>query len=194
MELGDGLGVGTDGGDGGDFHGCLVVQGRQHRRQPFGEHRLSRSGGTDEHHVVPSGGGHLESEPGFVLTADLSQVLLRRRGSRTFSRDAGSRNDALQALPLLVRRRRDVGCSVGGGDLVDMVGSQNLYPRHQCGFGSVVGGHHDGPHTGTSSRSRCRQDASDRSQPAVQAQLSQEDDLVSSGEVPVSGPGTDQDG
>jgi hypothetical protein len=135
-----------------------VVQRRQDRGQPLGQHGLAGTRRSEQGEVVRAGGGDLEREPAPVLADHVGEVevvtlLETVHCGRIGEGDAGPREL---------------------DDLTELLGAVDLDAGDEAGLGDVVGRHDDAPDTGPGRRQHHRQHAADRADLPVEAEFPDE--------------------
>ena len=152
-------------GDGINFrrlHGFFPGQGRQDAGQAAGQHGFAGAGRTDEQDVVSARRRDDHRPAGQRLAADVSEIgnVAPRIGRVEGNRSRGRNGlDAPQCVHDLTGRCCRVDLHFASAGL--------------SGFGSVLGGDIERPHTAGGSFQRHGQDAGHRAETAVQRQLPQ---------------------
>ena len=128
----------------------------ENRRQPAREHRLPRSGRTDQEHVVPARGRDLERALGGRLADDIGEVrfvaVRRGRWRGPWRRRELPRAKLLDQIPKRARRRQ-------------------RHAAHQRGFGHVRGREHERAVIARSRKPRDRQRAAHAADRPVEPEL-----------------------
>ena len=139
----------------------LEREPRQDRRQPLGQHGLSRSRRADHQHVVAAGGGDFQRALGLRLAADVGEVgdlaglLARRRRLR--------RSDRLVAAQMPEQRGQ-------------MLRADHAHRPHRRRLVRIRRRHHELAHAGVARHGRGDgQRAAHRRDGAVERQLAGED-------------------
>ena len=145
---------------GSDLQRRLELQWRQQARHALGHHGLARARRAEQEGMVSTGSGHLHRGATADLSGDVEHVERQGRQRR------GRGNDRAGFVEWLAAEQGDQ--TAHGGDPV------GLHPGEQPGLGEVAHRHDHpleaGPHGGE----HCWQDAADRPDPPVEAELPDE--------------------
>jgi hypothetical protein len=135
-----------------------VVQRRQDRGEPLGQHGLAGARWSEQGEMVRAGGGDLQGEPAAVLADDVGEV---------------ERVHVLGTVHCGWFGQRDAGPGELD-DLAELLGAADLYAGDQGRLGGVVGRHDDAPDAGPRRRERHRQHAAHGADLPVEAELADE--------------------